>query len=248
MKFSKPLLVTKLKATGVHLVMSLAIFAYLAYQIVYIWYPEPYFSVDGGLQGIRLVAAVDLVLGPLITFLIFDLSKRRLEIIFDLTIIITIQFTALAYGVHTTYSQRPVAIVLIDEFVLSTIEENYAGKLKSVSDLKQFSDEHPPIIYSDLPTSLEGLEETSRIKVEEGIVEHAQLQLYRGRAELGRALQRRQIQFIGQLDQYQDRDRFDSWLKLNQKAVEDVLIARFGGRYGSVWLVFDLEGKYLSYF
>ena len=109
MKFSKPLLVSKLKATGIHLLMSLAIFAYLAYQIVYIWYPEPYFSVDGGLQGIRLVAAVDLVLGPVITFLIFDLSKRRREIIFDLAIIITIQFAALAYGVHTTYTQRPIA-------------------------------------------------------------------------------------------------------------------------------------------
>ena len=33
MKFSKPLLITKLKATGVHLCMSLLIFVYLAYEI-----------------------------------------------------------------------------------------------------------------------------------------------------------------------------------------------------------------------
>ena len=248
MKFSKALLVTKLKATGVHLAISLAIFAYLAYQIVYIWYPEPYFSVDGGLQGIRLVAMVDLVLGPVITFLIFDLSKRRREIIFDLTIIITIQFAALAYGVVTTYDQRPIAIVLIDDFVLSTIEENYAGKLNSMDDLSQYSDEHPPIIYSDLPTTMEALQEVTRIKLEEKVVEHAQLQLYRGRAELGRALQQRQIKFVGLLDKYGDRDRFDSWLKLNQRAAEEVLIARFNGRYDSVWLVFDPDGKYLSYF
>ena len=248
MKFSKALLVTKLKATGVHLLMSLAIFAYLAYQIVYIWYPEPYFSVDGGLEGIRLVAAVDLVLGPVITFLIFDLSKRRREIIFDLAIIVTIQFAALAYGVYTTYSQRPVAIVLIDDFVLSTIEENYAGKLKSVSDLKQFSDEHPPVIYSAYPTTIEGVEEVNRIKLEERVVEHAQLQLYRGRPELRQALQQRQIKFVGLLDKHGDRDRYDSWLKLEQRNAEEVLIARFNGRYGKVWLVFDLEGKYLSYF
>jgi hypothetical protein len=31
------------------------------------------------------------------------------------------------------------------------------------------------------------------------------------------------------------------------KSEDEVLIARFSGRYGSVWLVFDLEGKYLSY-
>ena len=58
MKFSKASLITKLKATAVHLGLSLAIFVYLAYQIIYVWYPEPYFSYDGGLEGIRLVAAV----------------------------------------------------------------------------------------------------------------------------------------------------------------------------------------------
>ena len=29
---------------------------------------------------------------------------------------------------------------------------------------------------------------------------------------------------------------------------EEVLIVQFAGRYGIAWLVFDLEGKYLSYF
>ena len=248
MKFSKASLITKLKATAVHLVLSLAIFVYLAYQIIYVWYPEPYFSVDGGLEGIRLVAAVDLVLGPLITFLIFDLSKSRRAIIFDLVIIITIQFAALAYGVQATYSQRPIAIVLIDEFLFSTIEENYHGKLASTADLKQFSDEHPPIIFSDLPMNWEGLNEVNRIKLEQKILEHAQLQLYRGRPELKEALQQRQLQFIDRLERSKQRDRFDNWLKLNQRNAEEVLIARFSGRFGNVWLVFDSEGNYLSYF
>ena len=78
--FSKSLLKTKLKATAVHLSMSIVVFIYLAYQIYYNWYPQPYFSIDGGWQGIRLVGAIDLVLGPLITFLIFDLRKSRKEI------------------------------------------------------------------------------------------------------------------------------------------------------------------------
>jgi hypothetical protein len=32
------------------------------------------------------------------------------------------------------------------------------------------------------------------------------------------------------------------------KSEDEVLIARFNGRYGSVWLVFDLDGRYLDYF
>ena len=131
--------------------MSIAVFVYLAYQIYYNWYPEPYFSIDGGWQGIRLVGAVDLVLGPFITFLIFDLRKKRREILFDLVTILVIQFGALAYGVYATYTQRPVAVVVIDQFRISATMEHYGGKLASASDLQRFSDEKPPIIYSDFP-------------------------------------------------------------------------------------------------
>ena len=52
MKFNKALIKSKLKASAVHLSMSLIIFFILAYQIYYVWYPQPYFSVDGGWQGI----------------------------------------------------------------------------------------------------------------------------------------------------------------------------------------------------
>ena len=104
MKLSKPLLITKLKATGVHLSLSILIFIALVYQIYYNWYPQPYFSIDGGWQGVRIIAAVDLVLGPLITFLIFDLSKSRREILFDLITIAVIQLAALTFGIHTTYN------------------------------------------------------------------------------------------------------------------------------------------------
>ena len=135
MKFTKSLLITKLKATGVHLTLSIVVFAYLAWRIYYHWYPQPYFEIDGGWQGIRLVAAVDLVLGPLITFLIFDLRKPLRMIVFDLCVIATIQFGALAYGVYATYTARPVAVILIDEFVVSAIPEHYGDSLDSVEEL-----------------------------------------------------------------------------------------------------------------
>jgi len=248
LKFAKPLLITKLKATAVHLSLSLTVFVYLVYQIYYNWYPQPYFEVDGGWQGIRLVAAVDLVLGPFITFLIFDLSKRRREIVFDLAVIACIQFGALAYGVYATYTQRPVAIVLIDEFVISATTEHYGGKLESAEQLRQFSAEKPPIIFADLPLDDKGLARVNRIKLEENVLEHAQLDLYRSRFSLAAALQQRQELFHSRLDSYQARDRFEDWLKQHDKSADEVMIAPFWGRYGSVWLVFDPDGNYLSYF
>jgi len=248
MKFTRALLRTKLKATAIHLSMSIAVFVYLAYQIYYNWYPEPYFSIDGGWQGIRLVGAVDLVLGPLITFLIFDPRKPRRDILFDLITIATIQIGALAYGIHATYTQRPVAVVFFDEFVISATMEHYSGTLESADDLKQFSEEKPPIIYSDFPTDREGIDEVQRIKIEEKVLEHAQMRLYRGRPELATALKQRQMRVLDLLEKRDLRQAYTDWLEENGKSEDEVLIERFQGRYGSAWLAFDLDGSYLGYF
>ena len=41
---------------------------------------------------------------------------------------------------------------------------------------------------------------------------------------------------------------FTDWLQQNGKTEEEVLIERFMGRYGNVWLIFDLDGVYVDYF
>ncbi len=228
--------------------LSLIVFVYLVYQIYFNWYPQPYFSVDGGWQGIRLIAAVDLVLGPFITFLIFDLSKSRRAIVFDLMIIAIVQVGALTYGVYLTYTQRPVAIVVIDDFVIPATMEHYAGKLESLDQLEKYSDEKPPIIFAGLPLDKEVLAEVNRIKLEDRVLEHAQLQLYKSRSELATALKSKQVAYMSRMDSRKERSRFDAWLEQQGQSVDEVLVALFDGRYGRVWLVFDLDGKYLDYF
>jgi hypothetical protein len=186
--------------------------------------------------------------GPFINFLIFDLRKRRREIVFDLMVIAMIQFGALAYGIALTYTQRPVAIVVIDEFVVGTTMKHYGGKPESTDQLKQYSDEKPPIIFADLPLDKEVLAEVHRIKFEEKILDHAQMQLYKTRTELAAALKSNQLMYMSRLDHYKHRDRYEAWLKQQGKPEDEILIARFDGRYGTVWLVFDLDGRYINYF
>ena len=170
------------------------------------------------------------------------------EIVFDLCIIATIQFGALAYGIYATYTQRPVAIVLLDDYVVPSIVEHYGGKLEDVDELAKYSGEKPPIIYAEMPRDSDALAEMSRIKIEEKALENAQLQLYRPQSELKRALQVRQFRFRSLLEQRDKYPSFRHWLVENGLSEEQVLIAGFSGRYGVAWLVFDLEGKYLSYF
>ena len=248
MNFTKPVLKTKLKATAVHLLMSAMVFVYLAYQIYYHWYPQPYFEIDGGWQGIRLIGAVDLVLGPLITFLIFDLRKPRQDILFDLITILVIQFGALSYGIYVTYTQRPVAIVLIDDFVVPATVEHYGGKLGSARELYKFSDERPPIIYAELPLNKEALAKINQKKLDEKVLEHAQIELYRPLEELVSKLQQHQSLIQELLDQYEAREAYEGWLQLNGKTADEVFVVRFNGRYGAAWLVFNPEGQYIGYF
>src|SRR5713226_1274244 len=103
---------SRIKAFLIHLGISTIIFLVLLFFIVFIWYPSPYFSTDGGWQGIKIVAAVDMVLGPLLTLIVFKSGKRGLKL--DLTVIGLLQATALAWGVFIVHDQRTALVVFAD--------------------------------------------------------------------------------------------------------------------------------------
>ena len=99
------LIKSKFKAAGIHLGISSIIFLILSYFIIFQWYPFPYFTADGGWQGIRIVALIDLVLGPLLTLIIFNHHKSRREIRFDLGTIALVQVCVLAWGIYTVHDE-----------------------------------------------------------------------------------------------------------------------------------------------
>lgn len=84
---------SRFKAFSIHFAISFAIFLILLYFILFQWYPQPLFSTDGGWRIIRIIVGVDLVLGPLLTLIVFKAGKPGLK--FDLTIIAFLQITAL---------------------------------------------------------------------------------------------------------------------------------------------------------
>lgn len=108
-------LALKRKALLIHLGLSVVLFAVVMYLITQIWYPGALFWADGGVQATQLVFGVDLILGPLMTLIIYSPLKSLRERIFDMLIIGVIQVGALFWGVHNVYSQYPVGIVLIEQ-------------------------------------------------------------------------------------------------------------------------------------
>jgi len=150
----------KIYASLIHLGISLVIFLVLLYLILFEWYPQPLFATDGGWQGIQIIAFVDIVLGPLLTFVVYKKGKKRLKV--DLWIIAIIQFFALFSGTVVVYNEHPVAIIIMDNRLhpITAYQVKEAG-IES-SSLALYSDHKPPIIYSNLPTNKDELDKLSR--------------------------------------------------------------------------------------
>ncbi len=99
------------QAAGWHMIASIAVASTAAFLVFGVWYPHPYDVLAGGSDLFRLVVTVDVVMGPLLTFVVFDRSKPKRELWRDLLVIVFLQLAALGYGLRTVYLARPVYLV-----------------------------------------------------------------------------------------------------------------------------------------
>jgi len=137
----------------IHLGLSAIVYVFLMYLILFEWYPQPYFAVDGGWQGVQLLTGVDLVLGPVLTLMVYRLGKPGLKM--DLTLIGLIQLAALAWGVYTVHDQRTGAVV----FAGYNFETLNVHQVKEAGDravrLVSESNSKPPYVIMPFPKTYE---------------------------------------------------------------------------------------------
>lgn len=118
------------RAAGTHLLISAVVALLAAVSVFGVWYPGPFRLLAGGRDLFFLVTSVDVVLGPLLTFAVFNLAKGWRHLRWDLAIIALVQCAALIYGLHTVYIVRPVAMVFeVDRFRLVTANDVYLPEL-----------------------------------------------------------------------------------------------------------------------
>lgn len=132
-----------------HFGISLVIFGILGYLIVFHWYPGFFFATDGGWQGIRIVALVDLVLGPTLTFAVFKAGKPGLK--FDLTMIGCLQAACLAAGTYVVYIERPIAMIFADGYFHSVTADDFMTEAGTIPDLSAYGSDYPIWISVALP-------------------------------------------------------------------------------------------------
>jgi hypothetical protein len=105
------------KAAAIHLAISALIGLVSATLIFGVWYPRPYSHASGADTLVLLLLGVDVVLGPLLTLIVFRAGKRGMR--FDLTVIAIAQACAFCYGTSVVVRARPAFVVAnIDRFTL----------------------------------------------------------------------------------------------------------------------------------
>ena len=142
----------KAKAFAIHFGISFAIFIILLYFIIFHWYPTPFFTTDGGWQGIRLIVFVDLVLGPALTFVVFNpIKKTTRHLKMDLSLIAVCQIAALVWGTWVVHNERPYLVVFSDQtfYGLPYYQIKETGLAKS--DLSKFGHTAPIKVFTNMP-------------------------------------------------------------------------------------------------
>ena len=108
---------TRWQAAPIHLGISALVAALVVWSMLFLWYPQPYFGVSGGQRLLLLLIGVDVIIGPLLTLIVFDPRKKRLKQ--DLAVIAALQLAALAYGAWIMFNARPVYVAFAgDRFEL----------------------------------------------------------------------------------------------------------------------------------
>lgn len=110
------------QAAGTHLLISVTVAAAVIALMLGIWYPGPLFEAAGGAGMLYILVGVDVILGPLLTLIVFKSGKRGMKL--DLSLIGLVQIAALVYGMHIVFLARPAFIVFVkDRFELATAAE-----------------------------------------------------------------------------------------------------------------------------
>ena len=100
------------KAFSLHLLGSAVVLFLVFAYVRWVLYPGPLFDAASGADLVTIVILADLILGPIITLIIFNPQKRSLK--FDMTCVLVFQIAFMMYGVWSTVSARPVYLAFVE--------------------------------------------------------------------------------------------------------------------------------------
>jgi hypothetical protein len=125
----------RLAAMGLHLLASCVVLTTILGGLYLGWYRWPGWYLADAVQVTMVLAGVDLVVGPLLTFIIASSVKPRRVLMRDIALIATVQLIALVYGTVSLWHGRPLyyafsedALSLVQAYDIEDAELSIARK------------------------------------------------------------------------------------------------------------------------
>lgn len=132
-----------------HLLTSALIVGGFTLLVFLVWYPYPYYLSEDSFIPLRVLVGVDVVLGPLMTLILFRPGKKGLW--FDMTVILLIQAGAFIYGAGVIYRERPLYVPFaVDRFVVVAASQVEVAALRD-AELANPWYRGPLPVFAELP-------------------------------------------------------------------------------------------------
>lgn len=104
-------LLFRFKAAAFHSLASLGLCLFFAGLVIKIWYPDILWQMTGVVPVLQMLFIIDVILGPILTLIIYSRGKLPRHRSRDLLVVVVLQLSAFFYGAYTIYSVRPVYLV-----------------------------------------------------------------------------------------------------------------------------------------
>lgn len=144
---------TRWQASGIHLSICVLVAFTVVSIMLFVWYPSPLFEAMGGQKIVMMIFTIDVVIGPILTFIVFKPFKKGLK--FDLSVIAFLQICALIYGISVLFQGRPVFLVFVkDRFDIVTAVDIDPESLAKVTipEFKNLPVTGPKIAAAEIPS------------------------------------------------------------------------------------------------
>jgi len=143
----------KFKASAIHFLLSFTLVSLLLCVIIYFWFPLDYLSITNFKDIALLIILIDLMMGPILTFIVFKKGKKNLR--FDLITIAVIQVSALIYGINALFQTHPLFFTYKnDSFYVVQANEVDLSKAKH-KEYKISKLETGKLAFTKMPTDLD---------------------------------------------------------------------------------------------
>ncbi len=125
------------------IILLFLVFAYFT------WFPYSFATLGGFTKTAFMLIFVDLVLGPLLVFIVFKEGKKYLK--FDINVLLTIQIAAFVFGAYSLFLKHPAYVVFTgDRFTLTNVSHIYPQQTW-LNNLKSSFFSSPKFVVAKLP-------------------------------------------------------------------------------------------------